>query len=168
MKLRTLHDLLGACLHELHAGERHHAETLRTLSEAAADPDLSIALRSHATAADAQVKSLGQILGELKFGLGERETHGMRGLLRDCLEFARAEGIEPHVRDAAIIGLVQHVTHDRIAGYGCARSWARLLGFEGPSVRLQQGLAQQRAFDTELSRIAETLNRAALAPSLVR
>ncbi|MFM9182125.1 MAG: DUF892 family protein, partial [Phycisphaerales bacterium] len=51
------------------------------------------------------------------------------GLARDCVDLAKATKTDSGVRDAAIIAGVQHIAHDRIAGYGCARSWVELLGF---------------------------------------
>lgn len=175
MAMRTLRDLFLRQLHELHAGERHHAETLSRLAAAAANPDLAAALRRHreetleqARRLDATMAGIGNRLGPAAPPPGaERESHGMHGLLRDCLELAGRDDVEPHVRDAAIIGLVQHVGHDEIAGYGCARTWARLLGLEEAAVSLQRSLSEEKALDTELSRIAETLNKAALAPSLL-
>jgi ferritin-like metal-binding protein YciE len=161
--MRTLRDLFLRQLHELRAGERHHAETLVRLAGAAASPELAAALRRHREETLASGR-----LGPVPLPPGpERESHGMYGLMRDCLELAGSDGVEPHVRDAAIIGLVQHVGHDEIAGYGCARTWARLLGLEEAAVAMQRSLSEEKALDTELSRIAETLNKAALAPSLL-
>lgn len=175
MAMRTLRDLFLRQLHELHAGERHHAETLARLAGAAANPDLAAALRRHREETLEQARRLDGVLSNAEARLGtattapppERESHGMHGLLRDCLELAGRGDVEPHVRDAAIIGLVQHVEHDEIAGYGCARSWARLLGLEEAAVSLQRSLSEEKSLDAELSRIAETLNKAALAPSLL-
>jgi ferritin-like metal-binding protein YciE len=173
--MRTLRDLFLRQLHELRAGERHHAETLVRLAGAAASPELAAALRRHREETLEQARRLDATLAIASGRLGpvplppgpERESHGMYGLMRDCLELAGSDGVEPHVRDAAIIGLVQHVGHDEIAGYGCARTWARLLGLEEAAVALQRSLSEEKALDTELSRIAETLNKAALAPSLL-
>ena len=175
MAMRSLRDLFLRQLHELNAGERHHAETLDRLGRAAANPELAAALRRHREETLEQGRRLDALLAAVGNRIGaatlappaERESHGMHGLLRDCLELAGRDDVEPHVRDAAIIGLVQHVEHDEIAGYGCARTWARLLGLEEAAVALQRTLSEEKTLDTELSRIAETLNKAALAPSLL-
>jgi ferritin-like metal-binding protein YciE len=175
MAMHTLRDLLLRQLHELHAGERHHAETLARLANAAANPDLAAALRRHREETLEQSRRLDGVLSAVTARLGtavlpppaERESYGMHGLLRDCLELAGRDDVEPHVRDAAIIGLVQHVGHDEIAGYGCARSWARLLGLEEAAVSLQRSLSEEKSLDGELTRVAEALNKAALAPSLL-
>jgi ferritin-like metal-binding protein YciE len=87
----------------------------------------------------------------------------MKGLCQDCLRLANMSKAEPHVRDAALIAVAQHVEHDEIAGYGCARTWAGLLGYDQAASRLQQTLAEERKADAELSRLAERLNKAAAA-----
>ena len=66
------------------------------------------------------------------------------------------------MRDAAIIGAVQHLKHDEIAGYGCARTWARLLGHQAVARTLQDILDEERDFDAELTRLAESVNERAL------
>lgn len=90
----------------------------------------------------------------------------MKGLCADCLDLARLARVEPHVRDAAVIAAVQHLQHDEIAGYGCARTWARLLGHRSIAGMLQRTLNEEGRFDARLSRIADALNRAALEPAL--
>ena len=80
-------------------------------------------------------------------------------------ESGRHDGADSHVRDAALIAAAQHLEHDEIAGYGCARTWAQMLGHESASVLLQRSLDEERAADARLSRLAEALNRAALQPT---
>ena len=87
----------------------------------------------------------------------------MKGLARDCLELAKESRAAPHVRDAAIIAGVQHIEHDEIAGYGCARTWAAVLGHEDAAAKLQLTLDEERRADAELSRIAQQVNREAMA-----
>ena len=90
----------------------------------------------------------------------------MKGLCADCLDLARLARVEPHVRDAAVIAVAQHLEHDEIAGYGCARTWARLLGHRTIASTLQHTLNEEGRFDAKLSRLADALNRAALEPAL--
>ena len=51
----------------------------------------------------------------------------MEGLIEEGEEIVK-EDAEPSVRDAAIIGAAQRVEHYEIAGYGVARTFAKLLG----------------------------------------
>jgi len=93
------------------------------------------------------------------------EPRGSKGLLEDCTSLAGRAKIDPNVRDAAIIAAMQRLEHDEIAGYGCARTWASLLGYPASASELLKTLTEERRFDEGLTRIAESLNRSALEPA---
>jgi ferritin-like metal-binding protein YciE len=164
MSLDSMQDLLITQLNALHAAERHSAELLPKLADAAANPELARTLRAHASHTTAQLERLDNAFETLgvKPPSSRVESEAMKGLAKDCLKLASMRKAEPHVRDAAIIGVAQHVDHDEIAGYGCARTWARLLGHEEIANDLQASLDEERHSDAELSRLAENINRAAL------
>jgi len=61
----------------------------------------------------------------------------MEGLLEEGKEIMSEEA-EPEVMDAALIAAAQRVEHYEIAGYGCARTFARQLGHEEAANLLQQ------------------------------
>jgi ferritin-like metal-binding protein YciE len=169
MPLNTMRDLLITQLNELYASEQHNRQILPRLAEAAANPKLAAALRSHGAETGSHLERLEEVLGDL--GVRPRpsgaESKGMKGLCQDCLSLAKMSNAEPHVRDAALIAVAQHVEHDEIAGYGCARTWARLLGHTKAADRLQTTLDEEKAADARLSALAESLNRAALEPAAV-
>ncbi len=166
MPLTTMKDLLLNQLNELYAAEVHSTQLLPKLARAAGDPKLAASLRSHAKESEQHLTRLEEVFEEL--GLTPRsptgsESNGMRGLSADCLRLAQMDEAEPHVRDAALIAAAQHVEHDEIAGYGCARTWAGLLGYDSAAARLQRTLDEERRSDFELTRLSESLNRTALA-----
>ncbi|HEY3245678.1 MAG TPA: DUF892 family protein, partial [Phycisphaerae bacterium] len=63
-----------------------------------------------------------------------------------------------------LIASAQHLCHDEIAGYGCARTWAKVLGYDSAAEILQKNLAEEKQADAELSRIAERVNATAARP----
>jgi ferritin-like metal-binding protein YciE len=150
--IHSLKDLLTEQLHELYAAESHSHTVLVKLAGAASSPKLAEA-------------RLERVFGEIGGKPRKLETHGCKGLLEDCTEIAGRTKIEPHVRDAALIAVVQRLEHDEMAGYGCARTWAALLGHASAAAELLKTLTEERRFDEGLSRIAETLNKAALEPA---
>ena len=166
MPLQNLHDLLVAQLHELLAGEAASIEALRTLQGVAASPRLARALQAHEAESERHAERLEGIFEELEVTPKRSGSQGMKGLCADCLELARLPRAEPHVRDAAVIAVAQHLEHDEIAGYGCARTWAKLLGHRTVASALQKTLDEESRMDARLSRIAEALNRAALEPAM--
>jgi ferritin-like metal-binding protein YciE len=64
------------------------------------------------------------------------------------------------VRDAGLISAAQRVEHYEIAGYGCARTYAELLGDRQGVKVLQQTLDEEGATDKELAK--STINLQAL------
>lgn len=166
MACRTLRDLFIEQLNELHSGERRILEVLPQLEKAASSPSLSEALRRHHQQTRQHLDRLDRIFSQLGTRPRQVETAGMRGLLDDCLQLARDRDTEPHVRDAALIAAAQHVEHDEIAGYGCARTWAQLLGESQAADLLAQTLAEEKESDRQLTQIADRLNREALQPAV--
>jgi ferritin-like metal-binding protein YciE len=158
-------DLLANQLSELRAAEEDGTTLLPELARAASSEELASMLRSHAAETVGHMARLDAIIKDLGLSsLATRaESNAMRGLRRDCLELARSPQAAPHVRDAAIIAAVQHIEHDEIAGYGCARTWAELLGHGGVAKRLQSTLDEERRADAALTTLAARVNRAAMA-----
>jgi ferritin-like metal-binding protein YciE len=68
------------------------------------------------------------------------------------------EDAEPEVLDAGLIGAAQHVEHYEIAGYGCAKTYANLLGLTDIAKLLEQTLAEEKETDAALSELAESIN----------
>ena len=65
------------------------------------------------------------------------------------------EDAEPPVLDAGLIASAQKVEHYEIAGYGCVCTWAQQLGLSKSLKLLQQTLAEEKATDERLTRLAE-------------
>jgi ferritin-like metal-binding protein YciE len=78
----------------------------------------------------------------------------MKGLITEGQEVMGLDG-DPEVKDAALIAAAQRVEHYEIAGYGCARSFARRLGHNEVASLLQQTLQEEANADKTLTRIAE-------------
>jgi ferritin-like metal-binding protein YciE len=164
MSLNNLQELLVEQLNELYAGEKHAAQVLPAMARVASSPKLADVLNSHAAETKQHVTRLESVFDSVGARPRPFESKGMKGLLEDCLKLAQSTRSEPHVRDAALVAVAQHVEHDEIAGYGCAKTWAGILGFDDAASKLQATLNEERRADTEFTRIAETLNKEAVAP----
>ena len=64
---------------------------------------------------------------------------------------------EPAVIDAALIAAAQRVEHYEMAGYGCVRTFAKLLGYEDAAALLQATLDEEGEADEKLTELAETV-----------
>jgi ferritin-like metal-binding protein YciE len=151
----TLRDLYQHELSDLYAAEQQTIAVLPDISQAASSSDLKAALDRHLERTRIHVERL-----DLLF-----KQHGMTHVplkssgLSSLVEMGPAQ-IRQHsdrdVRDAAIISTAQHIEHYEIAGYGCARTFARQLGEDRAADLLQQTLDEEGAADKELTRLAES------------
>jgi ferritin-like metal-binding protein YciE len=89
----------------------------------------------------------------------------MEGLIEEGKEVLEAE-MADDVRDAALIAAAQRVEHYEMAGYGCARTYAQMLGYSEAADLLQQTLDEEGAADKKLTAIAMArVNEEALVES---
>ena len=80
----------------------------------------------------------------------------MEGLVEEGKE-VMGEDDDPAVIDAALIGAAQRVEHYEMAGYGCVRTFARLLGYEDAATLLQETLDEEGDADMTLTGLAEAV-----------
>ena len=62
------------------------------------------------------------------------------------------------MKDAALIAAAQRVEHYEMAGYGCVRTYANLLGDSEAANLLEQTLREEKEADELLGGIAEQIN----------
>ena len=67
-----------------------------------------------------------------------------------------SEEWEPAVMDAGLIAAAQRVEHYEMAGFGCVRTFARLLGHDKAADLLQETLDEEADADKKLAELAET------------
>jgi len=83
-----------------------------------------------------------------------KRCKAMEGLIEEGQEII-AEGGSPAVVDAALIGAAQKVEHYEMAGYGCVRTYARLLGYKQVANWLQKTLDEEGDADKQLTALAD-------------
>jgi ferritin-like metal-binding protein YciE len=156
LKLHSLEDLFADELRDLYSAENMIVKALPKMAKAASSPELQHAFQEHLEQTNHQVERLEQIFEQLDLSSRGKKCKAMEGLLEEGKEILKAEA-EPAVLDAALIGAAQRVEHYEIAGYGCARTYARLLGHEEAANLLQQTLDEESATDKKLTHLAETI-----------
>jgi ferritin-like metal-binding protein YciE len=160
MHKTSMHDLFAQELRDLYSAENQIVKALPKMARAAADPELRHAFQDHLEETTAQIGRLEQICAKMEISPKGRKCKAMEGLLeesKEALEFDRDS-----VRDAALIAAVQRIEHYEIAGYGCARTFAEILGNDQAAHLLQESLAEEGIADKRLTYIAETINMAAV------
>ena len=158
-----LRELLEEQIQDLYSGESQIIDALPTMIEAARDDELKTALKEHLEETKTQKKRLEKIADELDMDADGETCEGMKGIIKEGEELVEKEAEEDDVRDAAIVAAAQRVEHYEMAGYGTARTYARMLGHDEVASTLQQTLDEEQAADKKLTRIAEGhVNRAAI------
>jgi ferritin-like metal-binding protein YciE len=156
MSLESLRDLYIEELRDLYNAENQLVKALPKMAKAASSPELRAAFEEHLTVTEGQVERLEQIFESL----GERPTGkkcvAMEGLIDEGKELLK-EDAEPSVLDAGLICAAQKVEHYEMAGYGCVRTYARLLGFEDAANLLQETLDEEGEADKKLTELAESV-----------
>jgi len=152
-KFKTLHDLFVHELKDLHSAERQLLKALPKMAKAATNAELKDAFESHLRETETHVERLDTIFEELAVSPRGVKCAAMEGLVEEGSEVLEAE-MDPEVKDAALICAAQRVEHYEMAGYGCVRTFANLLGLKSAEKLLQATLDEEQAADEALTGIA--------------
>lgn len=156
MALDSLHDLFVDELKDLYNAENQLLKALPKMAKAAAHPELKAAFEEHLEVTRNQVKRLETIFEELEESPKGKKCKAMEGLVAEGSEIIEEDG-EDAVKDAALIAAAQRVEHYEMAGYGCVRTFANLLGFTKAAKLLQETLDEEGDADKALTELAESI-----------
>ena len=158
MKANSLRELLVEELKDLYDAENQLIKALPKMAEAASSEDLRAAIEEHLEKTQQQAERLKQVFSQLDESPKAQKCKGMEGLIKEGKDIIEEEDMDPEVKDAAIISAAQRVEHYEIAGYGCVRTWANLLGENEVASLLEQTLDEEKEADQTLNQIAEEIN----------
>ena len=154
MQMNDLRDLYMHELSDLYSAENQLVKALPKMAKAASSEELRSAFEEHLAETENQIQRLDQIFGKLGEKPKRQKCKGMEGLLEEGKEMME-EDAEAEVMDAGLIAAAQRVEHYEIAGYGCARTYARMLGDQEAARLLQETLDEEGATDKKLTELAE-------------
>jgi ferritin-like metal-binding protein YciE len=159
--MESLRDLYIDELKDLYNAEQQLTKALPKMAAAATHPDLKAGFREHLKQTEGQIARLEQIFEKLGRGPNGKHCKAMEGLISEGAELIK-EGGDADTLDAGLICAAQKVEHYEIAGYGTARTWARLLGENEACSLLQATLDEEAQTDEKLTALAEShINREA-------
>ena len=140
-------------LQDLYSAEKQILKALPKMAKAATHTELRNAFVEHEKVTEKQVQRLEKLFADLGQKPGGHKCKGMEGLLEEGDE--TIEKHEGSALDAAMIASAQRVEHYEIAGYGCARTFANMLGLTDHARTLQETLDEEGETDHRLTAIAE-------------
>jgi len=154
MAMETLHDLYVEELRDLYNAENQLLKALPKMAKAATTPELKAAFEEHFEVTRGQVNRLEKIFSDLDESPKGKKCKAMTGLVDEESDTVGDADTEA-VKDAALIASAQKIEHYEIAGYGCVRSFARMLGYRDAEVLLQETLNEEGEADKKLTELAE-------------
>ena len=156
MELESLRDLYIHELKDLYSAEKQMIRNMPKMVRAAKNKQLSSAFQQHLDQTKRQAERLEQLLTSHNENTRGPKCEGMAGVLREGDEMV-SESAEDEVRDAGLIAAAQRAEHYEIAGYGCARTYAELLGDKRGAKVLDSILREEAATDVKLTKLARSV-----------
>lgn len=169
MKLKTLHDVYVHELKDIYSAETQLIKALPNMANSASDNNLKKAFNNHVQQSEKHLELVAELLEDMDVKPGDVRCEGMAGLLKEGREVLDMAG-DAAAKDAALISSAQRVEHYEMAAYGCARTYARLLGYGDAADTLQNILNEEGETDKQLTKLAEGgflskgINKAAMQP----
>jgi ferritin-like metal-binding protein YciE len=157
MELSNLRDLLVEELRDLYSAENQLLKALPKMAKAATSKPLKNGFNKHLRQTEGHVNRLEKVFDRLGVSPRGKKCHAMEALIAEGEELI-SQDAEPEVLDAGLIAAAQRVEHYEIAGYGCVRTYAKLLGDNQSAKLLDTTLKEEGATDKQLTRLAEKIN----------
>jgi ferritin-like metal-binding protein YciE len=157
MKMASLQDLFVEELRDLYSAENQLLKALPKMAKGATSKALKSGFEKHHKQTQKHVERLEKVFETLDKSPKGKKCKAMEGLIAEGDELL-SEDADPDVMDAALIAAAQRVEHYEIAGYGCVRTYATLLGNKKAVTLLQQTLNEEGATDKQLTKLSEKIN----------
>src|SRR5262249_11997552 len=120
-------------------------------------PELQEAFQHHLEQTREHVNRLEKIFEKMSQSGKRKKCKGMKGIIDEGSEM-RDKDIDPAVRDVGLIAAAQRMKHYEMASYGCARTYAHILGDDEAANLLQRTLDEEGETDKKLTQLAEQVN----------
>jgi ferritin-like metal-binding protein YciE len=156
----TLQGLLADEIKDLYSAEKQLTKAIPKMAKGSNNADLATAFRNHLQETLGQVSRLEEVARMLDIKPTGKKCAGMEGVIKEGAEALEEEGNEV-VLDLGIIGAGCRVEHYEIVGYTTAISLAQQIGAKEAVTLLQQSLAEEKAADQGLRKIAGNMIKAA-------
>jgi len=160
-QITDLNELFVHTLRDVYYAEKQIEKALPKMIRKASAGPLREAFESHLEETHGQISRLEKV-----FEMHGAEVKGVQcpaidGIIEEAEELSGETGTS-EVSDAALAAAAQAVEHYEISRYGTLVTWAKELGRDDCAAVLQETLAEEKAADAKLNKLAEDrLNRKA-------
>ena len=154
MKIRDPQDLLLQELREIHSAERQLQRALPRLSRQVQSQSFRQILDTRVEQGQQLIEDIDRVFDSMGANKSRAKSQAMEGLIEEVNELV--DQIEqPMLRDAALVGAVQKVTHYCMAAWGTTRAMGEAFGKQEVAKPMQRLLEESRQQDKRLTEIAE-------------
>jgi ferritin-like metal-binding protein YciE len=160
MSLATLDDLFHNTLRDMYYAEKKLLKALPKMAKASSNTELAEAFQNHLSETEDQVGRIEQVFEIIAKTPRAKKCPAMDGLVEEGEEVIE-EGDDDNVKDAGMIAAAQAVEHYEIARYGALVAWANRLDLSDAASLLEESLAEEKAADELLNKIAKDVNESA-------
>jgi ferritin-like metal-binding protein YciE len=158
-----LNELFLDTLKDIYYAEKKIVSTLPKMAKAAKSRELKNAFEKHLKETKEHVERLQRVFAAIDKKPQGKTCEAINGITEEGAEIIREYKGSPAL-DAGILAAAQAVEHYEISRYGTLKTWAEELGLNDAVELLDQTLAEERATDEALTKVAkEVVNREAEA-----
>jgi ferritin-like metal-binding protein YciE len=141
-------------LRDLYSAENQLIKALPKMAKAAKNRQLASRFSQHHEQSKRHLRRLEEILESQKVSRQGPKCQRVEGLIAEGNRIA-AQETENDLRDVGLIGTAQSVEHYEIAGYGCARTFAKLLDDKKAVRLLEMTLREEGETEKKLNELAK-------------
>ncbi len=153
--IKNLDDLFVHTLQDIYYAEQQITKNLPTMIEKASSTELKQAFQDHLGETQNQVKRLERVFQMRSLPVKGVTCAAMDGILSEAKEIM-SDCDDDEVRDAAMLSAAQAVEHYEMTRYGSLIAYAKQLGANDCAQVLGETLAEEKAADLKLTKIAES------------
>jgi ferritin-like metal-binding protein YciE len=150
----TLQKLFEDTVKDLYNAEKQFLKAMPKMSKAARNPELKAAIDEHTMQTKGHVERLEEVAKLLEIKPTGKVCKAAQGLVEEAEEHLEEVSPGP-VLDAALVVCAQKNEHYEICSYGTLIAWADELGLNQVTKILQATLAEEKAADVILTKVAE-------------
>jgi ferritin-like metal-binding protein YciE len=161
-KDKDLHDAFYETLKDVYYAEKQSVKACKKSAKNVNSAELRKAFEEHAEVSGHQVERLEKIFEIIGKAPRAKTCEAMSGIVSEMEEDLEDFG-GTSAGDAVIIGCAQAIEHYEIARYGMLKTWATQLGLRDAATLLSETLAEEKATDERLTKLADSVNLKAAA-----
>lgn len=156
MSAESLKDVYADELKDLWSANDQMAKVVKVMAEKATDTDLKTTLTKSISDITKHADTIKALLEDAAEESEMEHCKGMEGLVKEATKHVTKEAPEsPELLDIVIIAQYQRMSHYGLAGFGTAAAYAKALGMEKHSAKIEKIVADIHKGDKYASTLAE-------------